>query len=365
MTMVQALGAGLVILALADVFLTVLYARSGTGLFTPTLQKTVWRLFKVAAPRKRMMRDKLLSFAGPSIMVLTALVWFLMLLIGFSLIVWSELGDAIQASRGPTPTDFAAAVYYSGFGLTTLGTGDIVPKTGLFRILIIVKAATGFSVLTLTLTYFMSVYSALVRRNTLANALDQLSGGTGDAAELVAGLGAGGSFAGARETLVMMATRVNDLLESHHSYPVIHYFRLPDERYAMARIALLTMDGAALLRTALGAEHRTISRSAAVQMLWGSGLSLLREAGQSFLAKGAEASAEACRDTAAEEQRFSAALARLKGEDIAVVADAREHRRAYIRARGEWFASTRAFAQSMAHSWDEIEPAARQNGKGQ
>ena len=34
MSMVQALGLALVLLALADVFMTVLYARSGTGLFT-------------------------------------------------------------------------------------------------------------------------------------------------------------------------------------------------------------------------------------------------------------------------------------------------------------------------------------------
>lgn len=359
MNWVQLTGAAVVTVALADIFLTVLYARSGAGLITPRLNRLVWALFKAAAPRRGSVRDGILSFAGPTMMVVTVAVWFLLLTSGFALIIWPALGASIQASQGPTPTGFAAAFYYSGYSFTTLGTGDIVPQTSGFRILMVLQAFLGFSVLTLTLTYLMSVYSALVRRNTLAQALHHLSNGTGDAAEIVVGLGAGGSFQGARSLLSTVAERVLDLLESHHSYPVLHYFRLREPHYGMARVALLTMDTATLLRTALGSQHDTIAQSGAVQMLWGSGLALLRETGATFLPKRTEKQVREERSKSEEAVRFEAALRTIRAAEVATNADNASALELYTSLRGEWVGLTRAFAKSMGHQWDEIEPVGK------
>ncbi|OUC53680.1 hypothetical protein CA262_18570 [Sphingobium sp. GW456-12-10-14-TSB1] len=356
MNWAQLTGAGIVTIALADVFLTVLFARSGTGLITPRLNRLIWALFKAASPRRGGLRDTILAFAGPTMMVATVSVWFLLLTCGFALIVWPALGTSIQASQGPTPTDFAAALYFSGYSLTTLGTGDIVPQTSGFRILMVLQAFLGFSILTLALTYLMSVYSALVRRNTLAQALHHLSSGTGNAAELVAGLGAGGSFEDARNRLSTLAVRVLGLLESHHSYPVLHYFRLREPRYAMARIALLTMDTATLLRTAFGLQHEALARSGAVQMLWGSGLALLRETGATFLPKRTEVPAQDERSKSDKAARFDAALHRVQAAGIATTSDTAGAFATYTSLREEWVGLTRAFAMSMGHQWDEIEP---------
>jgi hypothetical protein len=292
-------------------------------------------------------------------MVVTVAVWFLLLTSGFALIVWPALGVSIQASQGPTPTDFATALYYSGYSFTTLGTGDVVPQTSGFRILMVLQAFLGFSVLTLTLTYLMSVYSALVRRNTLAQALHHLSSGTGDAAEVVARLGAGGSFEDARSLLSTTAERVLDLLESHHSYPVLHYFRLREPHYGMARIALLTMDTATLLRTALASQHDTIARSGAVQMLWGSGLALLRETGATFLPKRTEKQAREERSESGEAARFEDALQRISTAGISTNTETTSALETYMSLRSEWVGLTRAFAKSMGHQWDEIEPVGK------
>lgn len=292
-------------------------------------------------------------------MVATVAVWFLLLTSGFALIVWPALGASIQASQGPTPTDFATALYYSGYSFTTLGTGDIVPQTSGFRILMVLQAFLGFSVLTLTLTYLMSVYSALVRRNTLAQALHHLSSGSGDAAEVVGRLGAGGSFEDARSLLSTKADEVLDLLESHHSYPVLHYFRLREPHYAMARIALLTMDTATLLRVGLGSQHNTLARSGAVQMLWGAGLAFLRETGATFLPKRTERQAREERSKSDEAARFEAALHRISAAGVSTNTDTVSAFTAYTSLRGEWIDLTRAFAKSMGHQWDEIEPAGK------
>ena len=87
----------------------------------------------------------------------------------------------------------------------------------------VLKAAIGFSVFTLTLTYFISVYSALVRRNTLAQTRHHLSGGSGEAVELVAGVASGGP-SDSRSQMYEIGSGVLNLLESHHSYPVLHYY---------------------------------------------------------------------------------------------------------------------------------------------
>lgn len=356
--LVQLVGAALVLLALVDVFMTVLYARSGTGLLTPHLNKAMWFALKAAAPQRQPVRDAVLSFAGPLIMVATAALWILLLLVGFALVTWPALGSSIQASSGPTPTDFVAAIYYSGYSLTTLGTGDLVPQSSGFRLLMTIEAIVGFSILTLTLAYFMSVYSALIRRNTLAQALHLLSGGTGDAAELIARLGPEGSFDDSRSLLAQLAIRVLNLLEAHHSYPVLHYFRMHQRRYAMARLAFVTMDTATLLRTALGDEHQLLAQSASVDLLRGSGATLLEQTGNSFLRKGAT-NHEASKRSDEFDSRFQMAVERLERAGISTVQDRGSGQKAYADERQDWDESVRAFASFMGYSWHEIDVATK------
>lgn len=164
----QLLGVALVLVALADIFLAVLYARSGASLLSDRLNRVLWRLFRsVALALPGAGRGLLLAYAGPSLLILSITLWVVLLLSGFALIVHPALGSAIRSSSGPTPTGFVAALYYAGFSLTTLGTGDIVPFTAFQRLLTVFMAAVGFSVLTLSLTFLTSVYSALVRRTPL------------------------------------------------------------------------------------------------------------------------------------------------------------------------------------------------------
>lgn len=267
--LLQSAGAGLMLLALVDVFLTVLYARSGAGLITPRLNNLIWRMMRAVAPSHEPARGKLLSFGGPLLLVLTVAVWVVLLFTGAALLAWPELGAGIEDTNGATETDFVTALYYGGYSLTTLGTGNLVPRTGALKILMVVQALVGFSFVTLTITYFMSVYAALLRRNTLAQALHHLSAGSGDAAEILTRLGPDGDFRPGSGHLADTALNVIDLLESHHLYPVLHYFRMSDARYAMSRICLLALDTACLAQTVLGPKHRNFAHSAAVQMLWG------------------------------------------------------------------------------------------------
>lgn len=353
--LVSALGWALVALVLGDVFLTVLYARAGTGLLTPQLNNTIWWLFLGLARLRGGRRERLLTFAGPVMMLLDLVVWVVGLALGFALIVWPALGSGVQMSQGPTPTDFATALYFSGYALTTLGTGDLVPQTGPYRLLMIFEAVVGFSLFTLTITYFLSVYNALAQRNTLALGLRHRTADTGDAAEFVARLGAGGDLSGAQQTLADLAADLLQLVESHHFYPVLHYMRFREPFYAPPRIMLLVLDTASLLKSALDPErYQAVVRSAALAQVWGGSMHLLDVVADAYPALSRPGQGQESDDgTAASwRERYHEAEAQLRAAGIAT--RGAQGVDSYITLRGTWEPYIRAFADHLAYNWDMV-----------
>ncbi len=357
----QGLGGALVAAVLLDIYFTVLHMRTGKGLIGVPVSKGVWRLFRRAALALPAGRDRLLAYAGPTILVAIVAVWLGLLVCGFALITWPALGTAIRASQGPTPTDFATALYYSGYGLTTLGTGDIIPTTAPYRLLLVLEAGVGFATFTTTLTYILSIYSALIRRNTFALSVQHRTGGTGDAAELLARLGAGGQFGGTSQQLAGLGENLLNLLESHHSYPILRYFRFREPHYALPRIALVAMDLATLIRSALDERaYAGLVRSAALAEVWGGGCQLLAELGDPPAARGQRDDGDAGTpdDDPRWRERYRQAVTRLADEGIATVADPEAGARRYVALRRQWEPPVRRLADHMACDWREVDAAA-------
>lgn len=105
MTPEQAVGAALMLLFLTDIFLTVLYARAGTGLFATYWNRTMWALLGATAKPFGKRQGAVLSLAGPLIVVLLIAFWGLGLTIGAALVIRPELGTSIRPSTGDTPTN--------------------------------------------------------------------------------------------------------------------------------------------------------------------------------------------------------------------------------------------------------------------
>src|SRR5205085_4103609 len=141
----------------------------------------------------------------------------------------------------------------------------------------------GMSVVSLTLTYLMQVYTALRSRNTLGLTVHAQSGETGDAAELLAHWGPRGRFDSGYTNLSTVAGEFAAIKETHHFYPVLFYFRFTDDFYAMSRLLLVALDAAALIRTALEPrELGWLQESAALAELEQSSTLLLRTLNQNF-----------------------------------------------------------------------------------
>jgi hypothetical protein len=166
-------------------------------------------------------RGKVLSFAGPIILVMLVLVWGIGLTLGSAFILHPHMGTSIKASNEPTSTDFISALFAGGSSISIVGAGNFEPKSPGFKLFYLFNSLVGMSVISLTLTYLMQIYSALRSRNSKALSLDIGTGRTGDAANFVAGLGPQGHFEAGYTTLTDMAESITSAKEAHHFYPVL------------------------------------------------------------------------------------------------------------------------------------------------
>lgn len=233
--MVSLLGVALIAIGLIDIFQVVLLPQGGVGLISSHLMNIIPR--GCVAVTRWMRRPNLLAYSGPILVVATVALWFTLVWLGLAFVCWPMLGDSIVSASGQTPTSFATAIYHSGFNLTTLGTGDLIPKSDHARLVTVASAALGFSLLTLSLSYLNSVYSVVRDRCRFALALHDRAGGTGDPAELL-------RFwidTGPAE----VSKTIDDLcdyVESHRFYPILHGFLFPDAKYDMSAVMSLILD---------------------------------------------------------------------------------------------------------------------------
>jgi hypothetical protein len=357
----QACGLLLIGVVLADVFLTVLYARIHSGIISNHLGGWTWRVFRLIGGALPKHCDKVLSFCGPTILVLLVGVWITGLILGGALLVYPSLGTSIRAtSGGATPTDFITALYVAGDSLTTVGASDFSPQTRFFRLFYTANSVVGMCVITLTVTYFLQVYNALHGRNTFALKVHLATGETGDAAELIAGIGAEGEFRTGYTHLAEISAEMTSFKESHHFHSVLLYFRFEEVYYSVTRLALVCLDTVALIKTALDdQEYAWLKESAAVAHLWRASIRLVVLLGTELIPGAVPERAEPP-DPQLEEcwrRRHAAAIRRLRQAGVHTIADEQAGAAAYVKLRNEWDRYITTFIRYMAHDPAEIDPA--------
>ncbi len=357
----QAFGFGITLLFLADIFVTVLYARADAGLLAPRVGRLLWRVFR-AVGRLLARPAQVLSFCGPAILVTVLAFWVCGLTLGAALVIHPELGRGVVSGSGPTRTDFLTALEASGSSLSIVGAGGYSPATGLMQLLYLFNSLVGVSVLSLTLTYLMQVYTALRTRNVLAMDLHLLSAETDDAAELLVRLAPDGNVGRAAETLAGLAGRITAEKESHHFYPVLVWFRFPESHYAVSRIALFGLDTVALIRTALDARRtEALRESASIEQLGRASWLLLTTVEQAIEGR-AEHPTPAPGDTERWRRRYGAALRRLREAGLPTVVDEHAGAEAYAALRVVWEPRVRRVAEAMAYDTREIDPGGERAG---
>ena len=180
-----------------------------------------WKLYTRLIPGRRL-RETFLGFYGPISLLILIGVWAIGLVLAFGMMQYGA-GSAVNLSgtNSSLYTDF----YLSGTTFFTLGLGDVVPRSGVARFLVVTEAGFGFGFLAGVIGYLPFIYGAFGRRETNIVLLDARAGTPPTAGELLRRH----SYAGGKEALFELLREWEhwsaELLESHLSYPVLAYFR--------------------------------------------------------------------------------------------------------------------------------------------
>ena len=232
-----------------DVVATTLTLAEGAGPLTRRVLTGGWRQVLRLHRRREDGRARLLTAAGPMLMVGTVVLWVTVFWAGWSL-VFIGSGSVADASTG-RPASVADAVYYAGYAVSSLGVGDFVATTSGWRVLTAAAAFSGLALLTLSITYLFSVMSAVVSRRSLATQLRAL----GDTAQdIVLGSWDGDRFSPVlTQQLLQLPGQLAAVAEQHLAYPVLHFFRSRRPE-ASPPLAIARLDDALLLLQSAVAE---------------------------------------------------------------------------------------------------------------
>jgi len=110
---------------------------------------------------KRRTREALLGFYGPLSLLVLVGVWAVGLVLSFGLMQYGA-GSAVVATGGPP--GFQTDIYLSGTTFFTLGLGDVIPRSGLARALVVTEAGFGFGFLAAIIGYLPFIYGSFSQR---------------------------------------------------------------------------------------------------------------------------------------------------------------------------------------------------------
>ncbi len=221
------LGVALIGIALRDIF-DVLFHPLGRGMVARKVVRGV------AALARRLPRSGTLGLlAGPLSYVAVVATWAALLAVGWALVFLPQLPDGFNFSPGLNPdehTGFFDALYVSLVNLTSLGYGDISPATPLLRLLGPVETMFGLGLLTASISWLISIYGAIARRDSLAHEVHL-------AKETEERLGEELADADPALLETLLAGFAEQLIRARRDvihFPITHYFRTEDEERALA-----------------------------------------------------------------------------------------------------------------------------------
>ena len=245
-------GVALFLIVVWDAFEAIILPRRVTRKFrlTRLFFRSTWAVWKfvVNLVPARKPREALLGFYGPLSLLLLIGVWAIGLVFGFGLMQYGT-GSVLIASG--SPPGFWTDLYLSGTTFFTLGLGDVLPRSGLARALVVAEAGFGFGFLAAIIGYLPFIYSSFSQREVNISLLDSRAGTPPTAGELLRRHSYEGGQDALRELLKDWELWSAELMESHLSYPVLAYFRSQHDNQSWIASLTAILDTCALLKVGI------------------------------------------------------------------------------------------------------------------
>jgi hypothetical protein len=201
-----------------------------------------WKFYARLIPSKKR-RESFLGFYGPISLLFLIAVWAVGLIISFAMMQYGA-GSAVNLSGGMP--SFYTDLYLSGTTFFTLGLGDVVPRSGVSRFLVVVESGFGFGFLAALIGYLPFIYGSFAERETEIVLLDARAGTPPTAGELLLRHTFPGGHEALRDLFKDWERWAAQLLESHLSYPVLAYFRSQHDNQSWIGSLTAILDACAL-----------------------------------------------------------------------------------------------------------------------
>ena len=355
--------AGFVLLALIifDIYATVLHSSARYGPVGESLNRAVWRLARGVAFRlSRANRHRLLNMVGPLLLPLLIAVYIVLLVLAFALVYYPHVPDGFTFGGAHPQPGWIDAVYFSGVTLTTVGYGDVVPRVASLRLLALFEAASGLIVISLAITYILTVYAALERKRAVAVSIYHQAGQGADVAGFIAHHFVEGRFYGLRDALRTVTRDLQGLHESHIDHPVIHYFHPVEVYKGTPRVLFLLLETCSVIRAALDREENSDLRNYPEVRTLEAGVShvltqLIDSLDLERRERPRRPTEEEARETAERwRRRYEQTLARLRESGIGTRRDTEQGLEEYRAQREEWESKLRRLAIHLGYDWEEV-----------
>jgi hypothetical protein len=216
-------GAALVLVAATDAVSTLVTTQRRSSRLWPTyvFYRRTWRVWRALGRRigSEQGRERLLAIYGPLSLLGLLVVWVLLLLAGWGL-VWWVLRGQLSGVRG-----YLDSVYFAGVGFFTVGFGDVVPVSGLARLLALAQAFMGLVTVALVIGYLPTLFGAYSRREVQLLTLDDLSEERTTSTGLLESWHADGGLDGLAAAFADWERWCAEVFDSHTAYPMLALFR--------------------------------------------------------------------------------------------------------------------------------------------
>ncbi|WP_343773366.1 two pore domain potassium channel family protein [Natronoarchaeum mannanilyticum] len=243
-----ALGVAVILAATVDLLWTALWVDGGAGPISARLSTATWRGLKAVGSGRR----RLLSLAGPLILVVTLFAWIGLLWAGWTVLFGASETALLSTRHGGFP-NWVGRGYYVAYTMFTDGNGDYTPHGELWQIASGLTTASGMLFATLSVSYILSVLGAVADKRSFASSVH----GLGERSEAFVRSGWNGDdLAQLDLPLNELASDIGRLAEQHKSYPILHYYHSEGGTDASTVAVAVFDDALTLLRFGVPEERR-------------------------------------------------------------------------------------------------------------
>lgn len=217
-------GAALLLVTLADVFITV-FNYDGFTFVTARMHRLTWHgLRALASVLPDRARNTSLSLMSMALLPATLAGWLALEISAFALMYLPAMASGSFRLSDRLPADAGTAYYFSAGDISSLTFGDVVARTGICRALVDAETVIGLATVGLAVAYVLAALDALASLNRLHGRVRRQATEPNRPATIVARhfhAGQPGELGGLLESF---AEDLDGYDQGLRRYPVVFYF---------------------------------------------------------------------------------------------------------------------------------------------